>query len=143
MPHSWPREVYQTEAEKVGLAARWDKPSGSGWPADYDQSNDEPVVEVSWNDGMKLCEWLSTKEMKTYQLLTEAQWECACRAGTQTAYSFGDDPKDLSDYAWYFGNSESHTHPAGGKRPNSWGLYDMQGNVYGWCQDYYLSLIHI
>jgi len=80
---------------------------------------------------------VSIKENKTYQLLTEAQWEYACRAGTRTAYFFGDDPKDLRDYAWYGENSELHTHPAGGRRPNRWGLYDMQGNVWEWCRDYY------
>jgi formylglycine-generating enzyme required for sulfatase activity len=128
---------YQTEAEIAGDTLTWQKPSGSGWPETYVQTDDDPVVEVSWNDGKKFCEWLSKKESKTYQLLTEAQWEYACRAGTQLAYSFGDDPEDLGSYAWYRGNSESHTHPAGGKTPNPWGLYDMQGNVWEWCQDYY------
>jgi eukaryotic-like serine/threonine-protein kinase len=128
---------YQTEAEKAGKATTWRNPSGVGWPATYVQGIDDPVVEVSWNDGVKLCEWLSKKDNETYQLLTEAQWEYACRAGTRTAYSFGDDPKDLGDHAWYRVNSEFHTHPAGGKKPNPWGLYDMQGNAAAWCQDYY------
>ena len=128
---------YQTEAETAGDAQTWLKPSRFGWPATYVQTDDDPVVEVSWNDGKEFCEWLSKKEGKTYQLLTEAQWEYACRAGTQTAYSFGDDSEDLGSYAWYGGNSEFHTHPAGGKTPNPWGLYDMQGSVWEWCQDYY------
>ena len=95
------------------------------------------MVAVSWNDGMKFCEWLSKKEMKTCELLNEAQWEYAFRAGTQSAYSFGDDPQDLGDYGWYSDNSGRHTNTVGGKRPNPWGLYDMQGNVWEWCQDYY------
>jgi formylglycine-generating enzyme required for sulfatase activity/serine/threonine protein kinase len=129
--------AYQTEAEMAGEAQTWRKPGGSFWQAGYVQTDDDPVVDVTWNDGVKFCDWLSKKEKKTYQLLTEAQWEYACRAGTQTMYSFGDDAKDLDDYAWYSHNSEGHTHPAGGKKPNPWGLCDMQGNVWEWCQDYY------
>ena len=83
-----------------------------------DQDQDRPVVYVSWNDAVKFCEWLSRKEKKTYGLPTEAQWEYACRAGTTTAYSFGNDPKMLGD-------------------PNSWGLYDMHDTVWQWCADYY------
>ena len=95
------------------------------------------MVDLTWNDADKFCDWLSEKEQKTYGLPTEAQWEYACRAGTKTAYSFGDDSKMLGDFAWYRGNSDSHTHPVGGKKPNPWGLYDMQGNVRQWCVDSY------
>ena len=92
---------------------------------------------VSWNDAVRFCQWLSKKEDRTYELPTEAEWEYACRAGTTTAFSFGDDPKALGDYAWYDGNSGSHTHPVGEKKPNPWGLYDMHGNVWQWCADRY------
>ncbi len=97
------------------------------------------MVYLSWNEAAKFCDWLSKKEKKTYQLPTEAQWEYACRAGTTTAYSFGDDTKDLGgDYAaWYFDNAGGHTHPVGGKKPNPWGLYDMHGDIFQWCADYY------
>ena len=118
---------YRTEAERAG------DESNLARSELREQTDDDPVVCVSWNDAVKFCDWLRKKENKTYGLPTEAEWEYACRAGTTTAYFFGDDPKMLGDYAWYYDNSEHNTHPVGGKRPNPWGLYDMHGNVWQWC----------
>ena len=100
-----------------------------------------PVEQVGWTDAVAFCEKLSTlpEERATgfqYRLPTEAEWEYGCRAGTVTEFSFGDDPAELSDYAWYEKNSGIKTHPVGEKRPNPAGLYDLHGNVYEWCHDW-------
>src|ERR1019366_6733194 len=96
-----------------------------------------PVETVSWDDAMEFCKKLSQKTGKTVRLPTEAQWEYACRAGTKTRFSFGDKDEDLGDYAWYEKNSDGKSHPVGQKKPNGLGLYDMHGNVWQWCADWY------
>jgi len=100
-----------------------------------------PATYVSWDDAVAYCNNLSEKEGKTYRLPTEAQWEYACRAGTKTTWSFGNDEKALGDYAWYWKNAydtgERYAHQVRLKKPNQFGLYDMHGNVWEWCYDYY------
>ncbi len=102
-----------------------------------EDTSSHPVENVRWEDAVEFCKRLSTKEGKTYRLPTEAEWEYACRAGTTTQYSFGDDEKSLGEYVWYTGNSEDRSHSVGEKKPNSWGLHDMHGNVWEWCADWY------
>ena len=99
--------------------------------------DDYPIVWVSWHNAQAFCAWLSRKTGKSYTLPTEAQWEYACRAGSTTRFSFGDSDSDLGAYGWYSGNSNRRTHPVGTKRPNGWGLYDMHGNVWEWCLDWF------
>ena len=101
-----------------------------------------PVEMVSWEDAMEFCRKLSDlpEEKATgrlYRLPTEAEWEYACRAGSKTACNFGDDWKALGGYAWFNLNGNEQTHPVGERKANTWGLYDMHGNVWEWCSDWY------
>ena len=104
------------------------------------QEPDNPVEQVSWDECVAFCTALSKMTGRPVRLPTEAEWEYACRAGTKTRYSFGNDSKNLGAHAWYKSNSDSKTHPAGQKEPNAWGLYDMHGNVWEWCSDWYTDV---
>lgn len=122
-------KLSQQEKEQRIAEINWQNP-------DYEQTDEHPVVVVNIDDARAFCEWLSEKEGVRYRLPTEAEWEYACRAGTQTPYSFQTEAR-LSDYAWYEKNAEGSAHPVAQKCPNPWGLYDMHGNVWEFTSSYY------
>jgi formylglycine-generating enzyme required for sulfatase activity len=156
---------YQTDAERDGkggygpdAAGKFDKmnPKFTWKSPGFEQTDDHPVVIVTWNDAKAFCRWLSEKEKKTYRLPTEAEWEYACRAGTSTAYWHGNDPEELAQVGnvadatarakfpgWTIGikskDGHAFTAPLGQFRQNPFGLFDMHGNVWEWCEDWYDS----
>jgi formylglycine-generating enzyme len=111
------------------------------------EGDEYPATYVSWDDAMEFCEKVTQRQCSAgllplkYTLPTEAQWEYACRAGTKSRYSFGDDQSELGDYGWFYENAwetgEDNAHRVGQTKPNQFGLYDMHGNVWEWCLDDY------
>ena len=139
-----PHEVILTKPLKMGVheVTQTQYEQVMGVNPSYFKGAENPVEKVSWEDAVEFCRKLSELPAEkaagnVYRLPTEAEWEHACRAGTTTKFSFGDDASNLGDYAWHRENSGRTTHPVGGKQPNAWGLYDMHGNVWEWCQDVY------
>lgn len=100
-------------------------------------SKKHPAIGMTWHNAITFCRWLSQKTGKQYRLPTEAEWEYAARAGTSGAYGPGDDPAALDACAWYGDNADMEPHAVATKKPNAWGLYDMQGNVREWVHDFY------
>jgi formylglycine-generating enzyme required for sulfatase activity len=120
---------------------------GTEWEIDYDVDLTCPVERVGWGDATAYCAALTERARlagriapnSIYRLPTEAEWEYACRGWSSTRFSYGEDPgwTNLTNYAWYGDNSEGQTHPVGQKLPNPWGLYDIHGNVWEWCLDWF------
>ena len=140
--------TYVTDAEKDGFSWVFNgktlivEKSGVNWEYDVlgnkrHNEDNHPVIHVSWNDAVAYCNWLSKQSGRQYRLLTEAEWEYAAKGGPRHdsfIYSGGD---DMDRVGWYDGNSGHTTHPVGQKAPNGLGVYDMSGNAWEWCSDFY------
>lgn len=140
--------AYQTDAEKgdgsyVYVNNNWKKQSGINWRHDVagnkrgSDENKHPVIHVSWNDAIAYCNWLKEQTGKNYRLPTEAEWEYAARGGNQSQGYIYAGSNTIDNIAWYYRNSKNVTHPVGDKQANELGLYDMTGNVWEWCNDWY------
>jgi serine/threonine protein kinase len=133
-------EGYETEAEVAARGPFNKKP----YPYTYldpgrTVTDEHPAAYITWNDASAFCAWLSKREQANYRLPTEAEWEYACRAGTTTQYSFGDDESEFDRYGWYVNNNNPGPgpKPCGTKLPNGFGVYDMHGNLDEWCGDFF------
>ncbi|HNE39545.1 formylglycine-generating enzyme family protein [Accumulibacter sp.] len=143
MPHPVTRGLYRKLMPQI--KRNWIEKDADDWPAN----------RISWYDAVQFCNRLSDEDglarcyeiegtnvtwqhaADGYRLPTEAEWEYACRAGSETRYSFGDDAAELVRHAWYSANADGHPHAVGGLAPNAWGLHDMHGNVWEWCWDWF------
>jgi len=105
--------------------------------SEFSKGDEHPVVEVSWEEAKAWCAWLSMRSGLAVRLPSEAEWECACRAGSETEFSFGEYAAELPKHAWFDDMAEGRTHAVAGLRANAWGFHDLHGNVWEWCEDSY------
>jgi formylglycine-generating enzyme required for sulfatase activity len=130
--------VVVTDAMLLGkfpiTQGQWTAVMGTN-PSQFTGEGRLPVESVSWDDAKQFCTRLGELIRRRVRLPSEAEWEYACRAGSTSEYFFGDDDRCVGEYAWFDLNSSDHTHPVGLKRPNPWGLCDIIGNVWEWCED--------
>ncbi len=105
--------------------------------SEYSKDDDSPVAEVSWEEARAYCDWLSKRSGRPMRLPSEAEWENACRAGSESEFCFGNDEAGLGEYGWFVGNSGGRAHTVRTRRPNAWGLFDLHGNVWEWCADWW------
>ncbi|MCC7423982.1 MAG: SUMF1/EgtB/PvdO family nonheme iron enzyme, partial [Planctomycetaceae bacterium] len=129
---------YQTEAEKTAAiesSKTSDTPKPTYLRPNYVVTDESPVAVISWNDAAAFCTWMTEQDEAVYRLPTEAEWEYACRAGTTTAFSFGDDSNDLRQFGWHDRTAGGRPHAVGTLLPNAFGLFDMHGNQSECCQD--------
>jgi sulfatase modifying factor 1 len=132
---------YRTEAETTGTLIWGDQgvafKKGYHWQKPgFEQAGDLPVTCVTYRDAVQFIHWLRKTDGRLYDLPTEAQWEYACRAGSEGRYFFGNDEERLDEYAWFWDNSGNQPHAVARKKPNAWGFYDMLGNVWELCRDH-------
>jgi formylglycine-generating enzyme required for sulfatase activity len=129
----------RTDREKIVDAMACPTPAYDISSISYSKSNkpDHPASGMSAYAGQVYCKWLTAATGRYYRLPTEAEWEYACRAGTTTAFSYGDDPEEMDNYGWFFDNADDGYNKIKAKKPNAWGLYDMHGNVAEWVLGIY------
>ena len=134
-------EVTQSQWRAVMGTEPWESGVFAGKDGYVKEGGENAASYVSWDEATAFCKKLTQRTGRAIRLPTEAEWEYACRAGSKTKFCFGDDDSKLGGYAWCdknaWGIGEKYAHPVGRKKPNAWGLYDMHGNVYEWCGDWY------